>query len=86
MGLLVDEKMFLREGYGRSPWVAQSVKRLALGFGSGHDLMGGGVEPPRSVKSLSLSLCSSLAHACSFSLKKENNNNNNLLKMAMAII
>ena len=27
-------------------WVAQSVKCLTLGFGSGHDLMGHGLKPP----------------------------------------
>ena len=30
---------------GRGAWVAQSVKRLTLGFGSGHDLRVRGFEP-----------------------------------------
>ena len=29
----------------RGLWVAQSVKQLTLGFGSGHDLMFGETEP-----------------------------------------
>ena len=33
-----------KESY-RGAWLAQSVKRLTLGFGSGHDLMVGEFEP-----------------------------------------
>ena len=32
-------------GKARGTWVAQSVKHLTLGFGSGHDLMIRGFEP-----------------------------------------
>ena len=34
--LRFENKKFLLEN--RSPWVAQSVERLTLDFGSGHDL------------------------------------------------
>ena len=60
----------------RGVWVAQSVKRPTLDFGSGHDLTvcesephvwlcAGSVEP--AWDSLALSLCPSPGHAVSFS-------------------
>ena len=57
-------------------WVAQPVKHLTLGFGSGHDLMVCGFkpqvirEPAWDFLSLSLSLCPFPAHALSLSLSK----------------
>ena len=52
--------------------MAQSVKRLTLDFGSGHDLKVHEIEPsvrvPRLEFSLSLSLCPSPAHMCARAL------------------
>ena len=67
--------------YGKEPkrgaWVAQSVKRLTLDFGSGHDLTVRGFKPCMGLCadsaeaclgfSLSLSLCSSPTHSLSLS-------------------
>ena len=65
----------------RGAWVAQSGKRLTLGFSSGHDLpvrgfkprMGlcaGGTEPAWDSLSFPLSLCPSAAHALSLKINK----------------
>ena len=35
----------MKTGAERGTWVAQSVKCPTLGFGSGHDPMGGEIEP-----------------------------------------
>ena len=38
-------EVFSEQTLARDAWVAQSVKHLTLGFGSGHDLMVCGFEP-----------------------------------------
>ena len=62
---------------GRGAWVAQSVKRPTLGFGSGHDLMVRKFEPRIGLCADSekpdwdsLSLCLSPAHTLSLSQNK----------------
>ena len=67
----------LKSSWGRGAWVAQSVKRPTLHFGSGHDLTVGEIKPyiglcDNSVEPAcdSLPLCPSPAHA--HSLSKEN--------------
>ena len=55
--------------------MAQSVKRLTLGFGSGHDLMVGGIEPhvglfPDSTEFLCLPLSAPPLLALSLSLSQ----------------
>ena len=70
-----------KTGANRGAWGAQSVKRLTLYFGSGHDLTVHGFEPrigPRAGSAepawdslcLSLFLCPSPAHARSLSRNK----------------
>ena len=38
-------RKFLEENIGGDAWVAQSVKHPTLGFGSGLNLMAGGIKP-----------------------------------------
>ena len=59
--------------------MAQSVKRLTLGFGSGHDLRavrssptsGSALDTEPAWDSLSLRLSQSLAHSCHFCLSQK---------------
>ena len=74
--------------------MAQAVKRLALGFGSGHDLMVRGFEPYKGLCSdrsclgfslLSLSLCPSPTRALSLSLSlKKKKKIDNLKKIKVS--
>ena len=76
---LEDTRLSLNTPKSGSTWAVQSVKRLTLGFGSGHDLMGSWVRALHLALhrqggaclgfSLSLSLCPSPACAVSVSLK-----------------
>lgn len=43
--VLTGIKLRYKQGCVWDPWMAQVVKPSTLGFGSGHDLMGGKTEP-----------------------------------------
>ena len=45
LGLGIINKFLLRLSDAWSPWVAQLVKRLTIGFGSGHDCTVSGFKP-----------------------------------------